>query len=364
VIPPSGGDSVAFQVDVAHTGNQPASTLTPPLTRVWSKDLGGGVSYPLIADGRVFVTVANANGAGSTLRALDLAAGSSLWGPIDLGGDLPWSNAAYDGGKVYVITSSGLLTAFDAASGATVWARQLPGQYSFTSPPTAAGGMVFVGGSGVGGTLYGVDGQAGSVLWTAEVLNGDTSSPALSDDAVFVSYACVMAYAFSRTTGTQLWQHLGPCEGGGGATPALFQGQLWARDLPTGNLVLDATNGMEVAPFSATFIPAFSGHAGFFLVETGLQALDTATRTVLWTFAGDGALDSAPLVVNGTVYVGSSNGALYGLDPTTGATRWSDTLPWAVTAGGESGLVQPTAGMGAGNNALVVPAGTHLVCYR
>jgi outer membrane protein assembly factor BamB len=365
VTPASGGDSVAFQVDVAHTGNQPASTLTPPLTRVWSQDLGGGVSYPLIVGGRVFVTVGNLTRPGSALRALDLATGNPLWGPIDLGGDHAWSGAAYDGGRVYVVTSSNLLTAFDPASGATVWSKQLPGQTSCSSPPTAAGGTVFVGAFGSGGTLYAVDGQAGSVLWTAALDVGDSSSPTLSDDGVFVTYGCVLAYAFSRTTGAPIWQYVGACLGGLASTSVLFRGQLWLRDFIGGNLVLDAASGMELGSFSATAIPAFAGQTGFFLLDTGgLQALDTVTRTILWTFPADGALVSAPLVVNGTVYVGSSNGALYGLDPATGATRWSDTLPWAVSGSGESGLGQPTAAMGAGGGALLVPAGTHLVCYR
>ena len=82
------------------------------------------------------------------------------------------------------------MTAWDAATGARAWSRNLDGQYSFSSPPTAFGGSVCVGGAGSGGTVYAVDGATGALRWTASVENGDDSSPVVTDDAVYVSYAC------------------------------------------------------------------------------------------------------------------------------------------------------------------------------
>jgi outer membrane protein assembly factor BamB len=221
-----------------------------------------------------------------------------------------------------------------------------------------------VGGAGSGGTVYGVDGATGHVVWTAGVENGDDSSPVLSAGAVYVSYACVQAYSFAPLDGKLLWHHSGPCEGGGGDTAVLYQGRLWARDVPSGNLVLDSASGDTVAAFSATAIPAFAGTRGFFLVSGTLQALDVGTRSVLWSFAGDGMLASPPLVVNGRLYIGSSAGQLYALDPATGAQTWSDTVGWGVSGSDEFNVSGPLAGMGAGGDSLLVPAGTHLVCYR
>jgi outer membrane protein assembly factor BamB len=212
--------------------------------------------------------------------------------------------------------------------------------------------------------VYGVDGPSGNVVWTAGVANGDSSSPAVSADGVYVSYACVQAYAFAPLDGRSLWHHNSGCEGGGGATPVLYGGRLWARDSVTGNLVLDAATGDSIASFSASAIPAFAGNRGFFQVGSMLQALDVDTRALLWTFAGDGMLVSAPLVVNGVVYVGSSSGQLYGVDPATGARVWSDLVPWGISSPGDFNVVQPVTGMGAGGDSLLVPAGTHLVCYR
>jgi outer membrane protein assembly factor BamB len=355
---------VSYQVDPAHTGNQPASRLTPPLTKQWTINLSGGVSYPIIVEGRVFVTVANLGSYGTKLHALDLQTGAPLWGPINLAGTYFWSNAAYEDGRIYVVNFDGRLTAFDAASGSTLWTRQLPGQYDFSSPPTAAGGRVFVGGAGSGGTLYGVDGATGNLLWTASVMNGMNSSPAVSATGVYVSYVCAQSYGFTPNNGSLLWHHSTSCEGGGGKTPVLYNGKVWVRDWAIGNVVLDAATGASMGAFSANTMPAFAGTRGYFLTSGVLQARDVDTMSLLWTFSGDGTLASPPLVVNDTVYIGSSAGGLYALDGATGSQQWSDQLAWGISASDEQNVSQPLAGMGAGGNALLVPAGSHLVCYR
>ncbi|HMG77030.1 MAG TPA: FG-GAP repeat protein, partial [Pyrinomonadaceae bacterium] len=82
--PPTKGTAVAYQIDATHSGAQ-FDTVTPPLARRWSRDLGGQISYPLIANGRIFVTVA------TKLYALDEVNGATLWGPVDLGGTYGWS---------------------------------------------------------------------------------------------------------------------------------------------------------------------------------------------------------------------------------------------------------------------------------
>lgn len=57
--------SVAWQNNTVHDGFDPASSLVPPLALKWSRDLGANgvtsISYPLIAQGLVFVTTATAN---------------------------------------------------------------------------------------------------------------------------------------------------------------------------------------------------------------------------------------------------------------------------------------------------------------
>jgi outer membrane protein assembly factor BamB len=360
--PPSGPtQAVAYQIGISHDGLSGDSTIAPPLTQRWSRDLSGSISYPLIAEGKVFVTaVATPGGSyGTTLYALDQVTGATLWSQ-PIAGTYYWSNAAYDAGHVFVVNFNGLMSAFDASTGALSWSTQLPGQYAFSSPPTADSGVVYVGGAGSGGTLYAVRETDGAVLWTQPVMNGDDSSPALSSTAVFVSYACGLVYAFDRVTGQQQWFNGGPCEGGGGKTAVYHANQVYSRDF-NGNEIIDAGTGNTVGTFSAQPAPAFSGKTGLFLSGGTLKA--TSGRRTLWSFAGDGGLDTAPIVVGSTVFVGSSSGMLYGLALSGGTLAWSTNVGAGIPGPDEQNVSQPLTGLGAGQGLLVVPAGSRLVAY-
>src|SRR6185295_9918279 len=79
-----------FQIDATHTGSVSSPGLTPPLKQRWVVNFGQPISYPLIADGRVFVSVKNASGQGTTLFALNATNGATLWSS-NLGGSFFWS---------------------------------------------------------------------------------------------------------------------------------------------------------------------------------------------------------------------------------------------------------------------------------
>ena len=351
--------AVAYQISIGHDGYSGDTTIAPPLSLRWSHTFAGPVSYPLIADGKVFVTVADSGGSsGTNLYALNQKTGAVLWSqPIS--GTFFWSNAAYDGGRVFVLNFDGLLRAFGAAGGTPDWSAQLPGQSSFSSPPTANGGIVYTGGAGSGGTVYAVNESNGAVLWTQPVQNGDHSSPALSGTDMYVSYACGLVYAFNRVTGHLQWFSNGPCEGGGGKTPVYHSSHVYTRDF-FGNKILDASTGKLLGSFQADPAPAFAGKTGLFLSAGTLQAVDQKT---LWTFTGDGGLDTAPIVVGSTVYEGSSSGMLYGLNLSRGNVVWSVNVGSGIPAPDEQNVSQPLTGLGAGQGLLVVPAGDHLTAY-
>jgi outer membrane protein assembly factor BamB len=296
--------SVAWQNNTVHDGFNPASRLVPPLTLKWSRDFSASgvtsISYPLIAQGLVFVTTAAANnGYGNTLVALDEHTGATIWS-ADIPGTYFFANAAYDSGKVFVVNFDGLIKSFDAATGTLLWSVSLPNQYAFTSPPTAVNGVIFTGGAGSGGTVYAVDETNGAVLWTMPVANGDHSSPAVNEGKVFVSYACPQSYAFSAATGQQLWHHDSCCSGGGGKTPVVHAGQVYVRDDycdQTSGLVLDANTGIVIRGFDSERPPAFFADIALLLQSGTLRGVDSNGQ-VLWSFAGDGQLASAPVVVN------------------------------------------------------------------
>src|SRR4051794_20255377 len=95
--------SVGYQLDMARSGYQPADGLAPPLQRAWALRFpapggeGASLSYPVIAGSRAFVTASYPNeGLESTVIALDLATGKTLWGPVAIGGDGGWACPTHD----------------------------------------------------------------------------------------------------------------------------------------------------------------------------------------------------------------------------------------------------------------------------
>lgn len=357
-----------FQINTTHTGSITVENLAPPLTRRWVVNFGQPISYPLIADGRVFVTVKHATAQGSILFALDATDGSVLWS-FALGGFSRLAGTCYENGRVFAVNGDGLLRAFDGATGTVVWSVLLPGQFSFSSPPTVLDGVIYTGGAGSGGTVYAVNANTGAVIWTSSVANGSNSSPAVTGEGVYVSYSCPNVYKLNPATGAKIWHYAPGCSGGGGKTPALYNGRLYVRD--SAGTIHDSMTGVVIGNFVAKNTPAFSGTRGFFLNGPNffgsfgiLQARDVDTNTVLWSFAGDGRLQSAVLVVNDYVYVGSESGTLYAVNAATGQQVWSTTAGTSIPYVDEHNASQPLTSFAAGEGLLVIPTSTTLVAYE
>ena len=347
--PTSPGQAVTYQIDPTHTGSQ-VDIVTPPLTQRWSRNLGSSVSYPLIAGGKVFVI------AGDSLYALSGANGTTVWGPIVIGG---YPGIAYESGRVFAINSAGLLRGYDAATGTQVWTRQLQGQ-SFSSAPTAVGGTVYINSYS---TFYAVNAVDGTVKWSAPFKGTEHSSPAVTASAIYVTDSCE-ALALSPSNGSEIWRTTSGCGGSFGTTPVLFNSRVYIRNNNIGNVALDSGTGIPVAEIQSLPAPAFHGSTGFFLNISTLEARDINSGTLKWSFTGDGTLSSAPIVVNGVVYVGSTSGKLYAVNANSGTNVWTGTVGATVDRPDERNFSVPLTGLGAGEGLIVVPATNLVVAYQ
>jgi len=284
-------EATAYQITVDHAGSTSSGgALALQPTPLWKVSLPAAISYPLIAGGAVFVTVAKPNTtSGTTLYALNAATGGTPWGPVDLGGNTLWSNATYDAGKLFVLNWDGTLSSFDATTGARGWSASL-GTYAFDAPPTASNGVIYVSGYGY---LRAIDESSGSTKWSVAVVNGDISSPAVGPAGVYVGYACPNVYGIGLD-GTLHWQYPNPmqCSGGGGKNIAyrIDTNRVFARDNAAG-YVIDASSGSLVAAFNAGTIPAVTATQEFFLYNSTLTAKDQKTGNQQWSFTGDGQRD-------------------------------------------------------------------------
>jgi len=365
------GSTVTYQITPAHTGQIQITGVKPPLSVKWSVALNGTASYPIIADGMVFVI---GGGAPSTLYGLNATTGATVWTQPIPEGFGSWIGAAYDNGNLFVITTqtppfdAGGIFAFAASDGHELWSANMAGQYSFSSSPTALNGIVYTGGAGDGGTVYAVSEKNGETLWTAEVENGDTSNPAVTATGVYVSYVCPQTYRFNPKTGAQTWHFSGPCEGGGGETVALYDGLVYVRDLvgnySTDGITLNATTGALVGGFNSAYMPAFMGKIAFYTEADTLTAVSLTTGNTLWTAvasAGE-SYSCSPIVVNGVVYTGTTTGNLIGYRNTNGKEVVSMNIGQEISCGGYFAI--PQAGMGAGEGLLVAPAGSQVVALE
>lgn len=365
----AGSDAVTYQIDPAHDGDQAVGApSTSTLTEQWQVTLGGtggslagagDVSYPVIAGGRVFVTVENTETYGTQLYALDASTGATDWS-VGLAGTYGFSALAYDGQVIFALNYDGLLTAFSASTGQELWATQMPDQWAFTAPPTAYDGVVYVSGAGYGGYVYAVSEADGVVQWEGTVANGDKSSPAVDDSGVYVSYAGQQDYRFSLS-GQLEWHHTTCCEGGGGSTAVLHGGDVYARGAHDTPVILSESAGASLGTFASQTAPAFDSSNMYTIDNGDLVAVDPSGSPDRWTF-GDGTLVTAPVVAGGAVFVGSSTGTVYAVSATTGQQIWAG-VAGSVIVGPDEQNADVLVGLAVGDGLLVVPAGNALAAF-
>ncbi len=76
--------------------------------------------------------------------------------------------------------------------------------------------------------------------------------------------------------------------------------------------------------------------SAYYLSGGKLSALDLASSTTQWSFAGDLALNTPPLVIDGVVVEGSSAGTVFLVDRTSGQLLWSGQAARALEGFNES----------------------------
>jgi outer membrane protein assembly factor BamB len=353
----AGSDAAAYQIDAQHDGDQSRGRLqASSLTQKWHIDLiGGYVSYPVIARGQIFVTSGNGGGSTIWLYALNAATGQTEWSAV-VGSTPNYVTLAYDGRDIFAFTPGGSLTAYRASTGHELWADQLSDNAAWDAPPTAYDGVVYVGTSGVGGIVYAVSEADGRIRWAQPVMNGDQSSPAVDDSGVYVSYDGQQDYRF-RLSGKLVWHYAPSGEGGGGSTPALHEGSVYARGDPTfdSSVILSATSGTVTGTFASGYTPAFAGRSMYTVNSGDLVASAASGSPTRWTFAGQN-IDTAPAVNNGVVYALSTSGTVFGVSVTSGAKVWTGSVGQATNGPDLSGIA-------IGGGLLVVPAGSTLTAF-
>ena len=363
---PASGPTQApnFRIDAQHSGAQPRETLKPPLTQVWSLEVGQFLNYAIVANGRVFVTHGGGWPVPGAIVAADVQTGSVLWGPLQLGKD--GLLAAYEDGRVFALDGDGLVTALDAATGQTLWSTQLLDESFFNVPPVTSDGILYVHGKSFGGVVYAVDEHNGDLLWEARTFDGSEGTVTVANGIVYDAESCAQVYAFDGKTGELVWHHCSMCSGGGGSVATAYGTQLYVREdgASPQNAVLDLRTGVQTGtlpmPKADGAMSLADGNAYLmnFVNSSGeLRAVRLADGAVPWSIADINFVGS-PLVAGGYVYAALSGKTLEAFDAATGQQVWMATLSDGIDSSPE------TASMTVAEGTLFVPVGTRLVAFR
>ena len=343
-----------------------------PRSSAWSAALGGPPSYALIVGGTVFVsTVTGSPGAGTIgqLYAFNGANGSIVWGPVAFSGAV---GLAYDEGKLFVTSGlysqSAVLSALDPANGKSLWGVTVPNPDIFASgaAPVAAQGIVF---AQEDGYVTAFDENGGAQLWQSQNFSGTNGSIAVGLDGVYSSGPCT-AFNFRPLTGETIWDATTGCDGGGGITPVLSNGRLYAPldigtniNTPYSGIIYAAETGSSLGRFSFGASPAVTSSNTYAVTSGTLQSISNSGNQVNWSFAGDGGFQSAPIIVNNYLFVGSSSGNLYALNATSGALIGSVNLGAAIPRNTDGDTSYPATGLSAGDGLMIVPAGNSIFAF-
>jgi outer membrane protein assembly factor BamB len=258
-------------------------------------------------------------------RAVDAATGASLWTKNLDGKDS--GHAVLDG--VAYVTSIGAAYAFDAVTGATLWTWD-PGPPNIGAP-VFSNDVIYVHTND--DVLHALDAQTGSELWTVS----PGSFPAVTDSMVYVVTDALRAY--SSETAALLWTGL--IDEGIGSGPSVANGIVYVHSDAGILYAFDAGGcGQE------TCSPLWEGLTEIQLVGDGRQAPAIAegmaylgANSTFFAFPADGCgtyecaplwtsttacsfFSAKPSVANGVVYSVCGNSDIYAFDASTGDILW------------------------------------------
>ena len=163
------------------------------LTRHWQVEVGLGYATPILVGDRVYTF--GRQDTEEVLMAVDTASGEVVWrtgyaaptsnpgtGPHGPG---PKSTPLFHDGKLYVLGISGVVSAFDAASGALLWqkpASSVEPLYGTALSPVADNGhVIFHVGGHDDGALTAFDANSGEAVWSWDGDGPGYASPMVAE---------------------------------------------------------------------------------------------------------------------------------------------------------------------------------------
>ncbi len=233
---------------------------------LWSKDVGvfptvddmGSGSSPVLADGRLFILCENLKS--PFLAAFSSDTGAEIWRakrPSKTSWSSPyvWRNRRR---TEVVACGSGVVQAFDPATGKLLWEIRVDGR--FTATPTGNDDLLFVGTASAfdEGPLFAVRAGAEGVLklpaangsnawiaWSRTRSGPGMSSPVLAGDRLYLFHRGA-AMCYEAATGKRIFRERLPEAGNFLASPFAANGKIYALDEDGQTFVMPGAAPFEV----------------------------------------------------------------------------------------------------------------------
>jgi outer membrane protein assembly factor BamB len=203
-------------------GFRAPATWPKELTKRWTVDVGAGYATPLVVGDRVYIFTRQ--GDDEMMRALDPATGKELWrtsypAPFKMNpataphGPGPKSTPAFANNRLFTLGISGIVTAWDARTGARIWQRPAgpvePLYHTGMSPLVVGDLVVFHVGGHDNGALTAFDVASGKERWSWTGDGPAYSSPLLfnlSGTPQIVTFTQKYFVGVSAADGKLLWR--------------------------------------------------------------------------------------------------------------------------------------------------------------
>lgn len=211
------------------------------------------------------------------------------------------------------------------------------------APPEQTEDQVFVGTAD--NHLFALDAADGSVQWEFETGHSIWAQPLYNEGTVYVASLDNFVYALDASNGELLWQR--ELSGSIASRPALDDGLLYVPSFDRAVHALDAATGEEQwAAEAQNWVwgsPALGNGTVFYGdINGNIYAVSADSGEQLWTHAVAGAVQSAPLYVDGALYVTAGEtegdeeerlGQLVALDAESGDELWVRETPAPIFTG-------------------------------
>jgi outer membrane protein assembly factor BamB len=227
---------------------QPPARWPEKLSKVWAVDVGVGYGSPVVADGLVFQHARQ--GETEVLWCLDLGTGQVQWQqrysvPFTMGGGGerhgkgPKSSPIWAEGRVFTMSITGDLSAWDAASGELLWRTDYGSKFEKNQPYWGVATSPIVDGEHVIahfgndelGALVALDARTGEEAWSLGQDGPSYSSPLVAEIQgvrQVVEWNHRALVGVDRETGRLLWEFPFPHTGSNQnmPTPVIHQGRV------------------------------------------------------------------------------------------------------------------------------------------